>query len=122
VTCVKCASDFYALNGRCYVCPSSDVQKAQIVLVLFAAAIATFALSVAVAFLEGQRLSTFIMGFVLLQRVSQIGATASRDLPTNARGVSEFFNYLQAVNYNVEIVNTVSTTGKEQQYMRMNCA
>ena len=111
VTCIKCASDYYALNGRCYQCPSNAAQNAQIVLVLVAAAIATFCLSLAVAFLNGRTLAMFITGFVLLQRASQIGATASRDLPSNARGVSEFFNYLQAINYNVEIVNTVSSSG-----------
>lgn len=109
VQCIRCSSNYYQLSGRCYQCPSDRAQKAQITLVIFAAGIATFCLSLAVAFLDGRRLSTFVMGFVLLQRVSAIGVTASRDLPNNARAVSEFFQYLQAINYNVEVRDETPT-------------
>jgi hypothetical protein len=108
IACDQCASDHYMLNDRCWSCGSSDGSHTGELILAIIISIAIFGgLSLAVAVLPASRMIQVFTTFMLLQKVATIGQEGAKDV---SAGLAQFFVYLNAVNFDVEIFSPACST------------
>jgi hypothetical protein len=109
--CADCAEDHYRQESLCRFCGDSSAgagDGTQPRWVLGAAVVFFVVLSVCVALLSTRYLSYVVSGAIVLQQIVTVGGAASTLLVQN-KTISQVFNYMSLINFDVQMVSAMHT-------------